>query len=177
MTVTTIPQTDILVAASENPAVKKFIKLLVNPITFRLGMLAKLPMGLVTGLRIRSLDTNHATVTVPYRWLNKNPFKSTYFAVLSMAAEMSTGLLALMAVEYAGVPVSTYVTGLQADFVKTAKDVTSFKCIEGRKIFEAVQHTAQTGEPVSFEVSTIGTNKAGVEVARFKISWSVKRKS
>src|ERR1700712_5460295 len=72
-----------------------FLALVQNPIKFLFFLITKLPAAYFSGIRVKSADTSQAIVTVPYKWFTKNPFRSTYFACLSMAAEMSTGLLAM----------------------------------------------------------------------------------
>ena len=62
---------------------------------FKLFLLFKLPMGFLCGMRIKELNNESCQVTVPYKWLNKNPFKSTFWAVLGMAAEMNGAALLL----------------------------------------------------------------------------------
>ncbi len=88
-------------SASTSPAVEKIRSRMLNPFLMRGFMLAKLPLALVAGLRMRELDRDRCVVTVPYGWRTTNPFRSTYFAALSMAAEMSTGAPAMMAAETA----------------------------------------------------------------------------
>ncbi|MFX9054098.1 hypothetical protein ABTN50_19255, partial [Acinetobacter baumannii] len=46
-------------------------------------------------MRVKKIDAQTAVITVKHGWINQNPFKSMYFAVQSMAAEMSTGLFAV----------------------------------------------------------------------------------
>jgi len=72
-----------------------FQKLANNRFKFSMFMLAKLPSAWLCGVRLRELDEKQAVVSVPYKWLSQNPFRSTYFACQAMAAEMSTGVLAL----------------------------------------------------------------------------------
>src|SRR6187551_2352026 len=72
-----------------------FIKSLKHPLKFRMFLLSRLPNAFFAGLRIKHLDETICRVSVPYKWFTKNPFRSTYFACLSMAAELSTGLLAM----------------------------------------------------------------------------------
>src|SRR4051812_44984537 len=81
------------------PYQKKFCDNLKNPFLFKLFLLAKLPLGFFSGMKVKEIDTHHCVATVPYGWMTRNPFKSTYFAALSMAAELSTGALALFSVE------------------------------------------------------------------------------
>src|SRR5580698_6014615 len=72
-----------------------FARTATNPFLFRLYLLTRLPSAFFAGLRISQLDADTCTVTVPYKWFTRNPFRSTYFACLAMAAEMSTGVLAM----------------------------------------------------------------------------------
>ena len=110
---------------------EKFIQLILHPVKFRLFLFAKLPSAFFSGLRVQAFDYSKAVVTVPYKWFSKNPFKSTYFACLAMAAEFSTGLLAMMNTYQANPPISMLVTGLEAKYFKKATGKTSFLCEEG----------------------------------------------
>ena len=67
----------------------EFLKLIKHPFKFQLFMLSKLPSAFFCGVRVVDADENKCSVKVPYKWFSQNPFKSTYFACLSMAAEMS----------------------------------------------------------------------------------------
>ena len=73
-----------------------FSNLLKHPFKFRIFLLSKLPSAYFAGVRIREVDEKRCVVTVPYKWFTKNPFRSTYFACLGMAAEMSTGALCMV---------------------------------------------------------------------------------
>jgi len=139
-------------------------------------MLRWLPLGLVAGLRVRTLDGRVGEATVPYRWLTTNPFRSTYFAALSMAAELSQGALGMSVVEAAPEPVSILIVGMEGEFVKKATGLTVFRCEEGEKMSEAVLKTLETGEPVRLTLESVGRSESGVEVARFRYTWSFKRK-
>ncbi len=66
---------------------EKLRRRLTNPWMLKLFMLMKLPLALFAGLRVQQIDASECAVSVPYGWLSTNPFKSTYFAALSMAAE------------------------------------------------------------------------------------------
>ncbi len=159
-----------------SPAIKKFIDQVTHPILFRFFLLGKLPLALIARTRIKSLDTQEAKVSIPYGWLNKNPFNSTYFAALSMAGEMATGLLGLMAVRTASQPVLIIVSGMKSTFSKKAVGVTTFTCSQGHLFFEAVEQTLRTGEAVTVSSTSIGRDEKGMEVARFVVDWSIKKK-
>src|SRR6059036_117152 len=108
------------------PRAAKLAARLKNPFLLRGFLLAKLPLALVAWLRVRELGPERCVVTVPYGWRTRNPFRSTYFAALSMAAEMSTGGPAMMAVELAASPVAMLIVNLEGTFGKKATGVTAF---------------------------------------------------
>jgi len=155
---------------------EKFIQLILHPVKFRLFLFAKLPSAFFSGLKVQSLDNSKAVVTVPYKWFSKNPFKSTYFACLAMAAELSTGLLAMMNTYQADPPISMLVTGLEAKYFKKATGKTSFFCEEGDSFHRTVLAAISTGEGQVFTAKSIGKNEAGELVAEFLITWSFKVK-
>ncbi len=150
---------------------------MLSPWQMRAFLLAKLPLALIAGLRVRELDERHCAVSVPYGWRTTNPFRSTYFAAQSMAAEMSTGALALLAVELAPAPVALLITGLTATFEKKGTALATFTCEQGDAVFAAVADTVRTGEPATATVETVGRMADGTVVARFTFTWSFKRRS
>jgi len=158
-------------------ATAKLRRRMLNPFLMRGFFLAKLPLALFAGLRLRELNEERCVATVPYGWRSTNPFRSTYFAALSMAAELSTGALALAAVESAPRNVAMLITGLTASFEKKATGLTTFTCTDGPRVFEAVARTIATGEPVAVEMPTVGTSPDGTVVARFTFIWSFKVRS
>jgi hypothetical protein len=154
-----------------------FIKLIKHPVKFRMFLLMKLPSAFFCGVRVKYISKEKAAVTVPYKWLSQNPFKSTYFACLAMAAEMSTGLLA-MANTYKSKPsISMLVTGLQATYHKKATGITTFICEDGIAITNTVAEAIQSGEGKSIKARSVGRNADGEVVAEFFIEWSFKAKS
>jgi hypothetical protein len=155
-----------------SPQQEKFAKKLNNGFVFRLFMLLKLPLGFLSGMKIKHLDAEKCVTTVPYGWMTRNPFASTYFAALSMAAELSNGAPALMAVE--GTNVAVIIVNLEAQFIKMAKNVTTFTCNDCDKLFEAVEKAKATKEVVTARVYTEGVSEDGVVVAKFYFTWSFK---
>ena len=109
----------------------KIRKLAGNHPRMRMFFLKHLPMALLAGLKITEINQEKASVTVPYKYLNKNPFRSVYFAVLSMAAELSTGILAMAAIDDYDVAVSMLVLDMKAGFTKKARTKITFTCQEG----------------------------------------------
>lgn len=159
-----------------NPGFALFQKQINNPVKFRLFMLQRLPSAFFARLRIHSFTDKHAVVTVKYSWFNQNPFRSMYFAVQSMAAEMSTGLLASGQVYQRNPAVSMLVVGLEAKFLKKATDTISFTCEDGEAIDKVIEESIATGEGKTITCRSIGTNMAGEPVSEFLITWSFKAK-
>jgi hypothetical protein len=52
----------------------------------------KLPSVWWCGIRVTKIDHISCQVKVVHRWINQNPFKSMFWAVQGMAAELSTGV-------------------------------------------------------------------------------------
>ena len=157
-------------------AADRFIKLVQHPIKFNLFLLTKLPSAFICGVRVKSISEDKVVVTVPYKWLSQNPFKSTYFACLAMAAELSTGLLSMMNTYQQQPAISMLVTGLEASYFKKATNTTFFTCEDGAAIKNSIEEAIKTGEGVSMKAKSTGRNAAGELVAEFFITWSFKAK-
>ncbi len=153
-----------------------FLRLIRSPIRFRLYLLTKLPSAFFAGLRILQIDETQSIVTVPYKWFTRNPFRSTYFACLGMAAEMSTGILAMAQIYQQKPPVSMLVVGMEATFSKKATGITRFHCPDGLVIGQTIALAISTGEGQTIKVRSLGVNAAGESVAEFFITWSFKVK-
>jgi hypothetical protein len=157
--------------------VPAFIRLMKHPLKFRMFLFFRLPSAFFAGVRIREMDAETCMVTVPYKWFSQNPFRSTYFACLGMAAEMSTGALAMAHLHKINPPVSMLVTGIEGSFFKKAVDLTTFTCIDGGLIRQTIQDAILSGEGRTVKAKSVGKNKNGEVVAEFFINWSFKSKS
>lgn len=155
----------------------QFVREIKNPLRFKLFLISKLPMAFLAGLRIPEVNEEKCTVTIPYKYLTQNPFRSVYFACLSMAAEMSTGVLSMMHVYKSKPPVSMLVVGMEARFLKKATGKISFVCGDGKKIEEAISQSKISGEGKTVTAMSSGYTAAGEKVAEFEITWSFKVKS
>jgi hypothetical protein len=155
----------------------QFLKLIKHPFKFKLFMLSKLPSAFFCGVRVVDADENKCSVKVPFKWLSQNPFRSTYFACLSMAAEMSTGLLGLMHVHKRQPPVSMLVVKIEGNFMKKATGITIFTCEDGAAIKRTIEDAIFSNEGKVITSRSYGRNAAGEIVAEFALTWSFKVKS
>ncbi|MFD2512992.1 PaaI family thioesterase [Pontibacter locisalis] len=162
---------------TQNKSAESFRKLVASPAKFKLFMLSKLPMAYMADLRVTSIEEDRATVTIPYKYLNKNPFNSIYFACLGMAAELSTGVLCMMHVYKSDPAVSMLVVHMEADFTKKAVGKITFICEDGKTIQEAAERTKATEEGVTVVAVSRGIDKNNEQVAEFRFTWSLKAKS
>lgn len=154
--------------------IQKRQKLMLNKWLFRLSMLKMLPMGFISGMHITKMNDELCEVKVKYKYLNKNPFNTTYWAVLGMAAELTGGALLVNYARNVKPSVATFVVSCNSRFVNRALGVTTFVCNDAKVIKENVALAASTGEGHTFETSTIGYDKDGKVVAEFDFVWSVK---
>ncbi|MCI4648812.1 DUF4442 domain-containing protein [Phaeodactylibacter sp.] len=142
----------------------------------RLFFLKQLPSCWFWDIRVDRCDTDSCVVSIPYRWTTQNPFRSTYFAALSGAAELSTGTLALLALTGKG-RVSMLITGFEATFIKKADTRTTFTCNAGAEINAAVDRAIATGTGQDVTVLTTGRNTHGDVVCKMHLTWSFKKKA
>ena len=149
-------------------------KSFTNNFKFRFSLFKILPMGFLSGMKISKLTEDKCSVTVPYKRKNKNPFRSTFWAVLGMAAEMSSGALLIMYTHKQNPSVAMIIVNCKGNFVKKATDITTFTCNDGQKIKQAIKTAIEKEEPQLIECDMAGVNEAGEEVANFTFTWSVK---
>ncbi len=134
-------------------------------------------MGLLSGIKMIQLDETASVSEVPMRWGNKNPFNSMYFAVQSMAAELSTAAPILMALKGSDADIALIIVDLKAEFVKKAQSKVTFSCVEVDKITNAVAQLKCAGDIATVTARTTGRDVDDNEVASFYFTWSFRRRS
>ena len=159
------------------PETAAFIKQMNHPVKFRMFLFYKLPSAFFSGVHVRSIDDKRCVTSVPYKWLTQNPFRSTYFASLAMAAEMSTGVLALAHLHKRNPPVSLLVVKVEANYYKKATGRTYFTCEDGDALNATIEKAIASGEGHAFAAKSTGKNEKGEIVAEFFVSWSFKARS
>ena len=155
---------------------KSFQQKMLNPFFFKLFLLLKLPMAFLSGIKLIELSDNRAVLQMKYKYLNKNPFGSVYFACLSMAGELASGMLAASIAYKSNPMLSMLVVGVKINFTKKAVGIITFECNQGREIYQAIQKSIDTEQGKTIEVLTIARDEKGDVVAEFFIKWSFKVK-
>lgn len=136
----------------------------------------KLPSAFMCGVRVKYVDDDKCVVTVKHRWINQNPFKSMFWAVQGMAAELSTGALVMQQIQKSGKNISMLVANNKSNFSKKATGRITFVCNEGHLAEQAIQKTISTKEGQTFWMKSIGTNENGEQVSEMDFEWSVRVK-
>ena len=137
----------------------------------------KLPSAWWCGVRLRHLEDNMAVVQVRHRWINQNPFRSMFWAVQGMAAELSTGILVMEKIRASGKRISMLVANNKASFTKKATGTITFSCEEGALVDELIKKAIETGEGQTCWLHATGLNEDNIEVASFAFEWTIKLKS
>jgi acyl-coenzyme A thioesterase PaaI-like protein len=143
---------------------------------FNRFLFLKLPSAFLCGVRLRSLNKERAVVTVTLNFLNKNPFKSMFWAVQGMAAELATGAIILSEVRSSNVPISMLVTRNEAEFLKKAKGKITFTCTDVALVKNQFAKHLQSETGTRFWMQSEGVDEQGEVVSRFRFEWSVKAK-
>ncbi len=156
---------------------KIIITMQITPRKLNLFTLFKLPLVWFSGIRVVYIDNQKCLATVSHRWINQNPFKSMFWAVQGMAAELTTGALVMKEIKASGKNISMLVANNKANFSKKATGKITFTCTDGAKIKEAITATVATGEGQTFWMESVGIDEAGDIVSTFNFEWTVKLKA
>lgn len=144
---------------------------------FNRFLFLRLPSAFLCGVRLRSLNKECAIVTVTLNFLNKNPFKSMFWAVQGMAAELATGAIILSEVRNSTVPISMLVTRNEAEFLKKAKGKITFTCSDVALVKNQFATHLQSETGTRFWMQSEGVDEQGEIVSRFRFEWSIKAKN
>jgi hypothetical protein len=136
----------------------------------------KLPSAFLTGIRVKAISENVSCISVTYKWINQNPFKSMFWAVQGMASEFSTGVLMMKEIKASGKNISMLVTNMNARFTKKAVGKIHFECKQGELIRETIAKAIETGEGQTVILTSEGINEDGISVSQFQYEWSLKVK-
>lgn len=142
----------------------------------RFFLFSKLPAAWLAGIKLAALSPEASEVRIKHTWWSTNPFGSIYFAVLCMAGEFASGILAMQHIYKSDPAISILVVGLEAGFFKKAKGTIRFICKEGESIQKAIAEARETGNGVAIPAVSEGFDEENNLVARFTVTWSFKVK-
>ncbi|MDZ4666685.1 MAG: DUF4442 domain-containing protein [bacterium] len=134
----------------------------------------KLPLVAFIGVRLKSISAQEINLTVKYKWLNKNPFNTLYWAVLGMAAELCSGLLILMYAHKKKPGIAMFVVKSSAIFKKRALGKITFTCTQGLAMESCINECIANKSIKTIDCKTIACDEANDIVAEFVFTWSIK---
>jgi hypothetical protein len=146
----------------------------ISPSRLNTILMFKLPAAYFTGVRVIYLDSERCVATVRYRWINQNPFKSMYWAVQGMAAELATGALIMSKIKQGKLDMSMLLVGNKATFFKRSRGRIKFTCNEGSLVDQAIANAMKTGEGETIKMNAVGMEGEGIEVSNFTFEWAIK---
>ena len=76
--------------------------------------------------RVKEISSKYCSTKVNLNWINKNPFKSIFWAIQGMAAELSTGVLIMQASKSFKCDISMLVINNKATFTKKGERTNCF---------------------------------------------------
>ena len=148
-----------------------------TPLKLNFFLFFKLPSAFWSGVRVKSISEEQCVATVKHRWFNQNPFKSMYFAIQAMAAELTTGALVMMQIKNSEKKISMLVANSNSNFSKKATGRITFTCNDGHLIEQAIKQTIATGEGQTIWMKSVGVNKKREQVSEMNFEWSIKLKA
>ena len=135
-------------------------------------MFLKLPAAWLTGVRLTSINDDICEVKVRHRWISQNPYRSMYWAVQGMGAELSTGGYPLALVRSMPEKTRTLVAGQEAKFTKKAKGKITFTSEDGNLARSAIEESMITGKPVNVDLTSVGRDSNGDIVSEWVFKWN-----
>ena len=105
-----------------------------TPFGINLYTFFNLPSAWLCGVRVKEISSKYCSTKVNLNWINKNPFKSIFWAIQGMAAELSTGALIMKASKSFKCDISMLVINNKATFTKKAKGQIIFSCDNGEAV-------------------------------------------
>ena len=163
---------------SESEAMEEY-KSLTGRIKFRIFTALSMPAAWFSGLRLDVLNGDKCVTSLPGGWRSQNPFKTMYWAVQGMGAELATGAAPFAISRSMDEKLRMFVISTEAKFVKRAKGRITFICADVSKAREAIEESLETGEAVDVDLISVGKDSSGDVVSEWVFKWNllaVKRK-
>ena len=128
------------------------------------------------GVRVKKITRKYCSTKVNLNWINKNPFKSMFWAIQGMAAELSTGVLIMQASKSFKCDISMLVINNKATFTKKAKGQIVFSCNNGEAVEKTFTKLFKTNKSQTLWLQAIGVDEEGDIVSTFDFEWTLLRK-
>ena len=138
-------------------------------------MLFKLPAAWLTGVRLSLINEGKCEVKVRFKWINQNPYRSMFWAVQAMAAELTTGMLLTKSIQDSNSDISMLLVSNKSSFYKKAVGKITFVCDEGEIAKQLINSTIKNITSKAW-FKAKGYDEAGDQVSEFDFEWSCKKR-
>ena len=138
-------------------------------------MLFKLPAAWLTGVRVSLISETKCEVKVRFKWINQNPYRSMFWAVQGMAAELTTGMLLIKSIQESNTNISMLLVGNKSNFYKKAVGKIKFICDQGETAKELINLTKKNITHKAW-LKAKGFDETGDIVSEFDFEWSCKKR-
>ena len=139
-------------------------------------MLLKLPAAWLSGVRLSLINDSRCEVKVKFKWINQNPYRSMFWAVQGMAAELSTGMLLTNSIQNSNANISMLLVSNKSSFHKKAVGKITFICKEGENTKKLINSTIQNITSKAW-FKAKGYDETGDLVSEFDFEWSCKKRN
>ena len=147
-----------------------------SPSKINRWMLFKLPAAWLSGVRLSLINDSRCEVKVKFKWINQNPYRSMFWAVQGMAAELATGVHPFAISRSCEGGLRMFVVGTEAKFVKRAKGKIRFTCEDVSKARSAIEEALSSEEGVDLEMNVVGQDSTGDVVSNWVFKWNFRAK-
>ena len=148
----------------------------LTPFGINLYTFFNLPSAWWCGVRVKKITRKYCSTKVNLNWINKNPFKSMFWAIQGMAAELSTGVLIMQASKSFKCDISMLVINNKATFRKKARGQIVFSCNNGEAVEKTFTKLFKTNKSQTLWLQAIGVDEEGDIVSTFDFEWTLLRK-
>ena len=138
-------------------------------------MFFKLPAAWLTGVRLSLINEGKCEVKVRFKWINQNPYRSMFWAVQAMAAELTTGMLLTKSIQDSNYDISMLLVSNKSSFYKKAVGKITFVCDEGEIAKQLINSTIKNITSKAW-FKAKGYDEAGDQVSEFDFEWSCKKR-
>ena len=138
-------------------------------------MLFKLPAAWLTGVRVSLISETKCEVKVRFKWINQNPYRSMFWAVQGMAAELTTGMLLTKSIQESNTNISMLLVRNKSNFYKKAVGKIKFICDQGETAKELINLTKKNITHKAW-LKAKGFDETGDIVSEFDFEWSCKKR-
>ena len=145
----------------------------LTPFGINLYTFFNLPSAWWCGVRVKKITRKYCSTKVNLNWINKNPFKSMFWAIQGMAAELSTGALIMQASKSFKCDISMLVINNKATFTKKAKGQIVFSCNNGEAVEKTFTKLFKTNKSQTLWLQAIGVDEEGDIVSTFDFEWTL----